>query len=89
MKTSWNSTNEIEQYLFYGLKPEDKALFETRLILEPSLKENMHWQQATYTIVKEYGRQKLREEIDQVAHHIFTSNRYKSFREKVFSFFIN
>lgn len=87
MKTSWNDTVLIEQYLSGNLNNEDKALFEARLLLEPQLAESLKWQQKTYAVTKQYGRQKLRDEIEQVSHHIFTANKYINFRNKVLSLF--
>ena len=87
MKTSWNDALETEQYLLGTGNGESRSAFKARLILEPSLKENMHWQKATYSIVQQYGKQKRRAEIEQVAQHIFTANKYIAFREKVFSLF--
>lgn len=87
MKTSWNDTILTEQYLSGSLSDEERALFEDRLILELQLADNLKWQQKTTMAARQYGRQKLREEIEQVSHHIFTASHYVSFRKKVLSFF--
>ena len=87
MKTSWDDALQTEQYLLGTANADSRAAFEVRLILEPSLKENMHWQKATYSILQQYGRQKRRAEIEQVAQYIFTSNKYTAFKEKVFRLF--
>ena len=87
MKTSWNDIIETEQYLSGTGSGDRRAAFEARLLLEPSLKENMQWQQAAYTAVHQYGRQKRCAEIEQVAKYIFTAKKYTGFREKIFSLF--
>ena len=87
MKTSWNDTILTEHYLSGSLSDEERALFEARLILEPQLADNLKWQQKTTVAARQYGRQNLREEIEQVSHHIFTASHYVSFRKKVLSFF--
>ncbi|WP_157499372.1 hypothetical protein [Flavobacterium beibuense] len=87
MKTSWNNTVMTDNYLNGECSGEAKVLFEARLLLEPDLKENLHWQKTTRAIVQQYGRQQLKAEVEQVAHHVFTAGKYVSFREKVFSFF--
>ncbi|WP_417366750.1 hypothetical protein [Flavobacterium beibuense] len=87
MKTSWNNTVMTDNYLNGECSGEEKVLFEARLLLEPDLKENLHWQKTTRAIVQQYGRQQLKAEVEQVAHHVFTAGKYVSFREKVFSLF--
>lgn len=83
MKTSWNELRLIEDYLSSDGRPEDKVLFEAQLILQPDLKDNVYWQQKTYDLVQEYGRQQLRSEIKKVHELLFSAPEHQSFRQKI------
>ena len=64
MPTSWNDTSEIEKYLGKHRSNGDALLFEARLILEPDLTEKMQWQHKSYSLIKTYGRQQLKQQIE-------------------------
>jgi hypothetical protein len=68
-------------------EPGDALVFEARLLLEPELHDKMLWQQKTYSIVRQYGRDQLREEIDSVHQKLFNEARHQSFRQKIMRLF--
>lgn len=86
MKTSWIEIQQIETHL---LRPdhEEALVFEARLILEPALQEKLLWQQKTYALVHEYGRRKLRTEIETVHQKLFREPAHESFRKKILQIF--
>lgn len=86
MRTFMNETQDIENYLLFP-QSDNAVLMEARMLLDPQLREKVEWQQKTYAIVQEYGRQKLRNEMDQVHQELFTNDRYISFREKIRNIF--
>ncbi|AOM75910.1 hypothetical protein [Pedobacter steynii] len=83
MKTSWNELRLIEDYLSSDGRPEDKVLFEAQLILQPDLKDSVYWQQKTYDLLQEYGRQQLRSEIKKVHELLFSAPEHQFFRQKI------
>ena len=87
MKTSLNELLQIEDFLLGSNGEEESALMQARLLLEPSLKESISWQQKTYQLVNTYGREQLRQEIGQVHQKLFTAPEHLSFRQKVMRFF--
>ncbi len=87
MKILQTDLPQIESYLLGDTQGGDRVLFEARLILEPDLKTGTHWQKETYAYVNQYGRQKLREEIDLVEKTIFTAEKHKTFRQKILRLF--
>lgn len=87
MKTSWNELQLIEDFLLADPAGEEKTLMQARLILQPGLRENIHWQQKTYQLVNAYGREELKREIGRVHHLLFTTAEHLSFRQKVLRFF--
>lgn len=87
MKTSWNELVLIEDYLLSDRKGTDRTLHEARMILQPGLRESVFWQEKTYHLVQQYGRQQLREEIEQVHEKLFTAPEHHSFRQRIMKLF--
>lgn len=87
MKTSWNEMQRIEDHLLAVSDGGERAVFNARLLVDPELGESLRWQQATYTVVHEYGRRKLREEIAQVAQQLFSARQHEPFRQKILRIF--
>lgn len=83
MKTSLNELLLIEDYLLSPTKGVDKMLIEARIILERDLKDSIFWQEKTYHLIQQYGRQQLRKEIAQVHEKLFTAPEHHSFRQKI------
>ncbi|SMC37663.1 hypothetical protein [Pedobacter africanus] len=87
MKTSLNELLLIEDFLLGGNSEGESTLMQARLLLQPSLKESISWQQKTYQLVNTYGRGQLRQEIAQVHQKLFSAPEHLSFRQKVMRFF--
>jgi hypothetical protein len=87
MPTSWNDTVQIERYLSRNGNNGDALLFEARLILEPDLADKLEWQQKTYTLIKNYSRTHLKQEIELVQQQLFTQTEHTSFSQKIKALF--
>jgi len=87
MKTSWNELLLIEDYLLSDRKEADSVVLEARMILQPDLKDSIFWQEKTYSLIEQYGRQQLRKEIEQVHEKLFTAPEHASFRQKIIRLF--
>jgi len=82
-------TGLIEEHLMQQSEPGDSLVFEARLLLEPELHEKMQWQQETYRMVKLYGRDQLKQEIEAVHQKLFTQAEHLSFSQKIRRLFTN
>lgn len=89
MKTSLIETEQIEAHLLGQSKPGDALVFEARLLLSPELREKTHWQHTAYRMVKAYGRQQLKQEIEAVHQKLFTQAKHLSFSQKIRRLFAN
>ena len=87
MKTSLIETEQIEAHVLRLSEPGDALVFEARLLLEPELRNKMHWQQKTYDLVRQYGRQQLKQEIESVHQQLFNNGKHRSFRRKILRLF--
>lgn len=83
MTTSWNETQQIEAVILGTASPGEALLFEARLMLDNELAEKVIWQNKAYHIVKEYGRMKLKAEIETVHQQLFTQPQHMSFSQKI------
>nr|WKN38128.1 hypothetical protein K4G66_05365 [Tunicatimonas sp. TK19036] len=87
MKTSSHKAPQIEKYLLQQMNSEERLLFEAQMVLHPDLAENTQWQQHTYHLVHQYGRQQLRAELEEVYQTLFTQPRHQNFRQKILRLF--
>jgi hypothetical protein len=87
MRTSLNEIKQIEDHLFNEVDPQESVLFEARLILNPQFADNVKWQQQTYQLVKQYGRKKLKAELEVVHQQLFTQTEHRSFAQKIRALF--
>ena len=83
MRTSLIETEQIEAHLLQLANPGDALVFEAKLLLDDELSDKLHWQSATYNMVKLYGRNQLKKEIESVHQSLFSEARHKSFSEKI------
>ena len=89
MRTSLIETEQIEAHLTRLSEPGDQLVFEARLLLEPELNEKMQWQQEAYRMVKLYGRDQLKQEIEAVQQKLFTQKVHLNFSQKIRRLFAN
>ena len=82
-------TEQIDAHLMQRSEPGDQLVFEARLLLEPELHEKMQWQQEAYCMIKLYGRDQLKQEIEAVHQKLFTQKEHLSFSQKIRRLFTN
>ena len=87
MRTSLNEIKNIEDHLFLTAEPEDAALFEAKLLLQPDLKQQVSVQQMIYDLIRQYSREKLREEIGNVHRQLFEKASHKNFATRIRRYF--
>lgn len=87
MKTSLDKMQAVEACLLGQASSEQRLLFEANMLLDPMLREDVHWQRQTYRIIREYGRERLRSELEQVHQTLFTASQHRKFRNKILAFF--
>jgi hypothetical protein len=80
-------TEQIEAHLLRCSDTGEALVFEAKMLLDPELSEKVQWQQKTYNLVKLYGRDQLRQEIEVVHQKLFTHHQHKSFRQRIMSLF--
>jgi hypothetical protein len=88
MRTSLNELKQAEDFLSGNMEPEEQVVFRAKLLIDPSLRVNVASQHKVYGLVRQYGRKKIREEIESVHQSLFREPSHKTFREKIYSLFL-
>jgi hypothetical protein len=83
MKISWNDTRRIEQYLDNELSEEEKILFEAQLVLDPHFKLNVRLHKQIHSLIKLYGRRKMKAEIGKIHHKLFQNPEHIIFQQRI------
>jgi len=89
MRTSLNEIKQIEGHLFNQAAVDDALLFDAMLILDRDMSYKVTLQKKVYQLVRQYGRKKLKAEVESVHQQLFSEARHKTFRQKIMRLFIN
>jgi len=87
MRTSLNELQMLEQYLAHQLEPQDNLLIEAKLLVDKRLQDKLYWQRRSYQLVKTYGREQLRQQLNRVEEELFTEPAHKRFVHKIKQYF--
>ena len=83
MKTSWNETWQIDCHVSGTMETGNALVFEAKLLIDPELSEKVLWQRKTHSIIKQFGRRQLKNEIEAIHQKLFTSPEHRSFSQKI------
>jgi len=87
MRTSLNNIKVIDDYLLGNILPGDKLLFQANMLLNNDLTEDVAHQQKTYTIIRQYGRQKIKNEIMAVQQILTNMPQHHGFMQRIANLF--
>lgn len=87
MKISWNDTSRIERYLDNELSNPEKILFEAQLLLDSNFKVNVSLLRQIQSIIKLYGRRKMKAEIGNIHRKLFQDPEHLIFQQRIKSLF--
>ncbi|SEP42729.1 hypothetical protein [Mucilaginibacter sp. OK283] len=83
MRTSLNNIARIEVHLLGSQKPTDALLFEARLLLDDCLQVEASAQKQVYSMVRQYSRKQLKQEIEAAHEQLFSQPEHLSFKQKI------
>ena len=87
MRTSLNEIKLIDEHIFRQGTHEDALLFDAMLILNPGLSDQVMWQKKAHALVQQYGRKKLKAEIEAAHQQLFNNLRHQNFRQRILALF--
>ncbi|MET4141003.1 hypothetical protein [Pedobacter sp. UYP1] len=73
MRTSLNKVKVIDDYISGYIAPEEAHLFEANMLLNKDLANHVLRQQSAYAMIREYSRQKIKDEIMTVQKTLATA----------------
>lgn len=87
MRTSLNNIKAIDNYLLGGMAPGDKLLFEANILLNSDLVNDVGHQQNTYAVIRQYSRQKIKDEIAAVQKILAVEPQHQGFMRRIANLF--
>ena len=89
MRTSLNNIKLTEDFLSGEMEPQDRLVFRAKLLLDPVLKMNTMLQRQAYSLIRFYGRKKLRAEIESAHQNVFADPAKAKYRQEIDRLFLN
>ena len=87
MRTSLIKLQEIEGFVYQSTDITDRLVFEARMIVDPALIQEVTLQKEAYALIQQYGRRKLKAELEAVHKTLFTQPAHQRFRQKILALF--
>lgn len=87
MRTSLNNIKAIDDYLLGCMDPGDVILFEANILLNNDLIKEIQHQQSAYEIIRQYSRQKLKDEIIAVQEKLVAAPQYQGYMQRITNLF--
>jgi len=85
MRTSLHEIRQIENFLFGKMK--HPLVFQAKMIIDPTLSRKVQLQREIYSLVKMYGRQQLKSELENIHQRLLNDPVKIKFRERVYQIF--
>lgn len=83
MRTSLNDIKNDDDYLQGKLSPGDSLFFQARMIVDPFQRMKVLMLKKVHVLVKMYGRNKLKSELDELHNRIFHHPEKRLFRQRI------
>jgi hypothetical protein len=77
-------TRQIDAYLLHEMEAGDLALFQTKMIVDPELKEKTGKQRIAHTIIKWFGRDEQRKKLEAIYSHLAKDTEFTSAIKTIF-----
>ncbi|GAA3945295.1 hypothetical protein GO495_30950 [Chitinophaga oryziterrae] len=87
MRTSLNNIKAIDDYLLGHMAPADAILFEANILLNNDLINEIQHQQSAYEIIRQYSRQKIKDEIVAVQEKLAAAPQYRGYMQRIANLF--
>jgi hypothetical protein len=83
MRTLLNEVLAIENHLHEKALPEERLVFQAKMILDTELQDKVTAQKQVYHLINQYGRKQLKAELEAVHHKLFTDPEHLSFAQRI------
>jgi hypothetical protein len=89
MRISLNNIKAIDDYISGQMAQGDALLFEVNMLLNNNLINEMQDQQNAYAIIRQYSRQRIKDEIVIVQKTLAAAPQHQSFIKRISNLFNN
>ena len=83
MRTSLNEIREAESFLANEMMAEQSLVFQAKMITNPLLRLNVHFQSRLMEVILLYHRRKLKRDLKAIHHKLFTAPEKTDFQQRV------
>jgi hypothetical protein len=87
MRTSLNKIKQAEDFLSGKLSAGDSLVFRAKMLIDPILRLNVTMQKKTYTLIRVYGRRKIKDAAEAVHKKIFNDPERIDYHQKITELF--
>ena len=87
MRTSLIEIKKLEDLILNSGDHSERLVTEAKALIDPDLREMVQLQKKSYELIRLYGRNKLRGEIEEVERLIFREPKFKFFQNTIRSIF--
>ncbi len=87
MSNSLTDIRRAERYVTGKMAEEDSLVFEARMLVDPTLRANVHFLQKTFALLKLYNRRKLKQEAEAIHQRLFNDPHKQDYRDHIFQLF--
>jgi hypothetical protein len=88
MRTSLNEIQQAGKFLSGEMKPEESLLFRARLLVNPGLRLNVRLLKTTYSLIRYYGRKKLKSEFSAMHNELFSDRSRTQYQQEIHKLFL-
>lgn len=87
MRKSLRDIKDLEAYLEGRLPQAEQQRLQTALLVSPTLYEELVAQKRAYQLIRERGRQQLKNELEQIHVALMREEGKRQWRERILAFF--
>lgn len=77
MRKQLEEIKELDQYILHQLNNEDKLVMQTKIMLSSTLQENWWHQQVVHKIIRLFGREQKRKELNALHQRLMSDPDFK------------
>jgi len=84
MRNTLLEVKEIDRYLLGEMSAEESAVFQARMLIAPTLKTKVRHQRIVHKIVKWFGREQQRKQLEALYASLLRDDKFKQEIEIIF-----
>ena len=85
MRKSLHEIREIDQYIQKKMLGADRLVFQAKVLLSPSLAEDVRNQSRVYQCIKWFARERKSEQLQSIYNNLTEDKNFKNEIERIFA----